>query len=171
MTTLKGYVHQLSPILTANNPKKTPYFNLQVQTSSDTSQRVVCYSPEKRPELLNYQQHQSAVILQDGQTSPNKRNASQMDYTIKKKTKLQSTIVDFQYDVSFANNLAQLSQIAALSPYDTVDVKVKVVTKTEERQKIIVRGNPMFKSDCIITDGTDSLRLELWESTVAEVCH
>ena len=101
-------------------------------------QRAVCYVPEKRNELLDFQQKHVAVLLKDGHSSPNKQDASQMDFTVRKKIKFQSAVVNFKYENSFDNKLTKLSDISSLSIYDTVDVKAKVVTKTEERQKIIV---------------------------------
>ena len=119
---------------------------------------------------MNFQKNQIPVVLKDGQSSPSKRNASQMDFTLsEKKTKFQSAVVNFSYEDSFDNKFTKLSDIASLSLYDTVDVKVKVIQKTEERQKIIVRGSTCFKAECLISDGTDSIRLELWESAIDKI--
>lgn len=64
----------------------------------------------------------------------------------------------------------QLKSVASLSINHIIDIKVKIISKSEERQKkIIVRGSPCFKTDCIVTDSTDSLRLELWESAIDKV--
>ena len=53
------------------------------------------------------------------------------DFTVRKK------VVNFSYEDSFDNKLTKLTDIASLSLYDTVDVKVKVVQKTEERQHLL----------------------------------
>lgn len=62
----------------------------------------------------------------------------------------------------------QLKSVASLSINHIIDIKVKIISKSEEI-KIIVRGSPCFKTDCIVTDSTDSLRLELWESAIDKV--
>lgn len=66
-----------------------------MQTSPDNLQRAVCYIPDKRTELLNFQQQHAALSLKDGERSPNKRNAGEMDFAVKKKTKVHSTVVDY----------------------------------------------------------------------------
>ncbi|KXJ08298.1 hypothetical protein AC249_AIPGENE19564 [Exaiptasia diaphana] len=152
-----------------NYPKDAPhlfiqnaaYFNFNIQTSSET------VHPDKRSEILNFQQQQQTpVSFKDGQLTANKRNASQMDFSVRKKNKLQATVLDFDYDASFDSKLTHLSSVASLSPFSLLDVKVKLVSKTEEKQKIIVRDHPCFKTDCMIFDGTESIRLELWESAI-----
>lgn len=120
-------------------------------------------------EVRNFQQQRAPVAFKDGQLTPSKRNASHMDFSVRKKTKLQPTVVDFDFDGSFDSKLAPLSSIASFIPFRQLDVKVKVVSKTEEKQKIIVRDHPCFKTNCMIFDGTDSIKIELWESAIDKV--
>ena len=58
---------------------------MTLQTSRTEYQRVVCYDPQKRTEIKDFESTNMPVQIQGGQFSPNKRNAAQMDFTLTKK--------------------------------------------------------------------------------------
>lgn len=59
--------------------------------------------------------------------------------------------------------------IATKPEFDTVDIKAKVLSKTEEKQLIIVRGESCMKADCVIADHSGQVRLELWQDAVDQI--
>lgn len=44
-----------------------------------------------------------------------------------------------------------------------------MISKHEEKQKLIVRGSTCFKTDAMISDDTGTIRLELWENAIDQV--
>lgn len=125
-TPVKGYIHLLSPIKTAANSFKTNYFETQLQTSQTECQRVVCYDFQKQNNFKQLEATNTPVEIYGGNYSPNKRNATQMDLTIKKKAKtsINATVLDFNIEPKFSNRLDSVS--ASKSTYDVIDLKIKV---------------------------------------------
>ena len=170
-TPVKGYIHLLSPIKTAANSFKTNSFKMQLQTSPTECQRVVCYDPQKRNNFNQLENTNTPVEIHGGNYSPNKRNATQMDLTIKKKVKtsIKATVLAFNIEPKFSNRLVNVSDIASKSTYDVIDLKIKVIFKNEEKQKLILRGSTCFKTDSMISDDIGTIRLELWENAIDQV--
>jgi len=170
-TPVKGYIYLLSSIKTAANNFKTNYFDMQLQTSPTECQRVVCYDPQKQNSFKQLEVTNTPVKIQGANYSPNKRNSTQMDLTIKKKAKtsIKATVLDFNIEPNFSNRLINVSDIPSKSTYDVIDLKIKVISKNEEKQKLIVRGSPCFKTDAVVSDDTGTVRLELWENATDEV--
>ena len=146
---------------------------MQLQTSPTECQQVVCYDPQKRSSFKQLEVTNTPVEIQGANYSPNKRNATQMDLTIKKKAKtsIKATVLDFNIEPKFSNRLINVSDIPSKSTYmyDVIDLKIKVISKNEEKQKLIVRGSPCFKTDAMVSDDTGTVRLELWENAIDEV--
>ena len=64
-----------------------------------------------------------------------------------------------------------MSDIASKSTYDVINLKIKVISNNEEKQKLIVRGSTSFKTDPMISSNTGTIRLELWENAIDQVQH
>ena len=138
---------------------------MQLQTSPTECQRVVCYDPQKRNNFKQFLEvTNTPVEIHGGNYSPNKRNATQMDLTIKKKVKtsIKATVLAFNIEPKFSNRSTK-------STYDVIDLKIKVISENEEKQKLIVRGSTCFKTDAMICDDTGTIRLQLWENAIDQV--
>ena len=70
-------------------------------------------------------------------------------------------MLDFNIEPKLTNRLVSVSDITSKSTYDVIDLKIKVISKNEEKQKLIVRGSTCCKTDAIISDDTATIRLEL----------
>ena len=138
---------------------------MQLQTSPTECQRVVCYDPQKRNNFKQLEATNTPLEIHGGNYSPNKRNATQMDLTIKKKAKtsIKTTVLDFNIGPKFSSRLVNVSDMYV------IDVKIKVISKNEEKQKLIVRGSTCFTTDAMISDDTGTIRLELWENAIDQV--
>lgn len=168
-STVQGYVHLLSEVKTASNTT-TKYFDLKIQTSENEAVRAVCFSPEKRLTLQQSQQKRAPVKIIGAQLSPSKRfSSSTEEYTIPKKSKISTTNLQFPFKESFSNRFHTVNQVLDANPYETVDLKVKVLTKTENKQPIVQGEKTRYKADCIVADETNSVKLVLWEETIDKV--
>ena len=168
-TPVKGYIHLLSKIKTTANNFKTNYFDMPLQTSPTECQRVVCYDLQKRNSFKPLIVTNTPVEIQGANYGPNKRNATQMNLTIKKKAKasIKATVLDFNIELKFSNGLINVSDIPSKCTYDVINLKIKVISKNKEKQKLIVRGSPCFETDAMVSDDTGTVRLELWENAIA----
>ncbi len=138
-----------------------------MQNSQDSVVRVVCFSPEKRTLLKEKQTQQIPVKLDDINKTPSKRKLGEDDYTVRKKCKISPTTVDFTYNRAFDDNnmtIDEILQNAIL--YDNVDIKVKMLTKPEEKTTLIINGKRKMKVDCLVADQTNNIKLTLWENTI-----
>ena len=152
----------LSTIKTASNTT-TKYFDLKSQTSENEAVLAVCFSPEKHVTLHQLQQKKSPVKIVGAQLSSSKRfSSSTKEYTISKKFKIP-------FKESFNNRFYTISQVLDTNPYETVDIKVKISTKSENKQAIVHRERTRYKLDCIVVDETNSVKLVLWEETIDKV--
>ena len=112
--------------------------------------RAVCYSPEKG-QLLKEKEGHVGVKIDGIVKSPSKRKANQQDITISKKSKITLANVDFNYNEQFSCNMFTVKEVINdCLIYDSVDVKVKVLFKTEEKRSIVVCGKKIIKSRCML---------------------
>ena len=162
-----GYVHQLTDIKTANSDPNIKYFKLLLQNSKDTTVRFLFYTPEAYTIVKEKQQKRLPIKLDNIDKSPNKRKFGENDLVIRKKTKISPTAVNFPYNQDFDDNLTSLSNILnTSSPYDTVDVKGKLLTKPEESKTFLIQNNRKVKVDCLFADKTGTIKLVLWENKI-----
>lgn len=158
---LTGYVHKVSEIHTPT--KSNPYFDFNLQLSPSNVVRGVCYSPEKRSKLKETQQKKIAVTIDNVQASIAKRRASEQEYTIKKKSRITPSTVQFPYNDSFSQTTFPIIDIDDISNYQAINVNAKVLS-VGKQSTIRVRGKTLVKVDVIIADETASIKLVLWEN-------
>ena len=72
----------LSPVKTAANHQRTPYFDLNLLKSPSKCQRLVWSEPKHRNQLKDLEMSKQPVEIHGGHVAPSKRNAADMDYII-----------------------------------------------------------------------------------------
>ena len=68
-----------------------------------------------------------------------------------------------------------VKQALDLNIYETVDPKVKIMIKSENKQPILQGDKTKYKMDSIVADDTGTVKLFLWEDTIDKLhngkCH
>jgi len=167
-TTVKGYVHLLSTVNVASNGK-TKYFDLKMQTASDEAVRLVCLSPEKRLHFHESQLKRQPLQVTATQKCPKRLGKSFDEYTVGKKSKILPARLDFTFNATFSNRYHTLEQTLQATVFETVDLKVKIFTKSDDKQPILKEGTTKFKVDSIIADNTSSMKLVTWENCIDKI--
>ena len=62
--------------------------------------------------------------------------------------------------------LHTVKQALDLNIYETVDLKVKIMIKSENKQPILQRDKTKYKMDSIVADDTGTVKLVLLEDTI-----
>ena len=160
----------LTEVQTARN-STTNYFNCRIQTGQVEAVRTVCYSPQKRTNLNHAFLNRSAVKIVGVKHTPSKRfHTQEEEFTIAKHAKISPAFLSFSFNESFSNQLCTITQALGKDLYESVDVKAKVLKKTENKQVIINDGEKAkYKSDCLIADETNSVKLVLWEGMIDNI--
>lgn len=166
--TVEGYVHLLSDVNTAANGK-TKYFEFQMQTSESDTVQLVCFSPEKRVHLKQSQEKRCAVQISPTKKSPKRTGNFNDQFIVDKKSKIISTKLDFTFNDSFNNRYHTVQQALDADLFKTVDVKVKVMMKADEKEPIYIKGLTKFKVDSTIADATNAMKLTIWENCVPKI--
>ena len=161
---LQGYVHTLSSIQSSSK-SNIKYFDFKLQTSEEESVRMVCYSPEKRMKLQQHFKNKSPVKIQGTKRSRTKDN----EYSISKTAKIAPSAVPFPYNDVAASQLHTRKECLEATLYDKVDVKARVISKSEEKQPGVYQGKTKYKVDCLIADATKSIKIALWEDAISKV--
>ena len=160
---IAGYVHQVSDIRT---PKSgNVYFDFNLQMSPTKVARGICYSPEKRLKLKEIEEKKIPVILDNVQRSVARRRATEQEYTVKKKSKITPSVVDYSFNEAFSQTSFTLDQVAEISDYQTIKIDAKVISEGDE-SSLQVRGKTLTKVDYIIADKFASIKLVVWEKTI-----
>lgn len=161
---LEGYVHLLSKVTPAKNSKVT-FFDCDIQTAENTTICAVCYSPEKRLNLQQAHKNKSPVKISGVKPTGTKRfHRGKDEYTITKQAKITPSSLKFQYNEAFSNKLCTVKEALSKDLYERVDLKVKVIKKEQTKQLIVIKERSSYKSDSLIADHTDSIKLVLWEN-------
>ena len=71
--------------------------------------------------------------------------------------------IHFPYNQSLSSHLQTDKKAQDGVVYNTVDLKVKVITKDEDKQIIVKNGVQRYKTECTVADQTESIKLILWE--------
>ena len=135
---LEGYIHNLTSVKTSKK-SGTSYFNCQLQMSHKKLVRAVCFSPKKRIDIQQVFKMKSPIKIKGIKRSLNKSFSGRDDeeITITKAAKITPTTAPFEYDESLASHLHSITECLNANIYETVDVKVKVLTKSLNKQPII----------------------------------
>ena len=156
-------MHGFSKIKTASNGT-TNYFDLK--TSDDKTVLLVCFSPPKRSVLLTAYEKRSPVKI-EANLNPKKRlNSDLEEYTVPKSAKIMPTELKFNFNENLDNHLHAVSQALQANIYITVDLKVKVIIKEENKNPIV---QARYKCDTLVADETGCAKLVLWENTINQV--
>ena len=167
-STLNGYINLISPVKTAAN-KKSKYFDMKLQTSENDTVRLVCFSPEKRTNLHQTQLNQTPVTITEVKQNTTKIFSSMEEYTIPKKSKIIPGELDFPYNTTLSNRFHTVSEALAANLYETVGLKVKIMTKSEDKETVVHGNKTRYKTDAIVADETSSVKLVLWENTIDKI--
>ena len=68
-----------------------------------------------------------------------------------------------------ANRLHTVKQTLGADIYEIVDLKVKIITKSQSKQSVIKNQVSMQKIDTIAVDDTGKIKLILWEQLIDSV--
>lgn len=128
--------------------------------------RAVCYTPKKRLNLQQAYQNKSPVKIVGVKSTRKRYRTDSEEYSIQKYAKITPSTLEFSYNDAFSNNLCSVQQALSKDVYETVDLKVKIMKKQEQKQVIIKNEKPTYKSDCIIADETQAIKLVLWEDCI-----
>lgn len=157
--------------VTSSKNSNTTFFDCQIQTEEKSKVRAVCYSPEKRIKLQQAYKNKSPIKICGVKASVNKRFLSGLDeYTILKKAKITpSSPLKFEYNEAFSSNLCTVKAALSKDLYEVVDLKVKVIKKQETKQFIVKNEKTCCKSDFLVADQNESIKLVLWENLIDEI--
>ena len=103
------YIHLLSPVNAASNGK-TKYFDLKLQTASDETVRLVCFSPEIRLHFHESQRKHTPLQVTATQKSPKRLGKSFDECTFGNKNKILPPKLDFTFNATFSNRHQTLEQ-------------------------------------------------------------
>ena len=143
---------------------------MQIQVGSDKAVRAICYSLKKRVTIQQAQENNSPVRI--SATKRNRSttfNANSEEYTITKPAKITPTDVDFKVNESLAHNLITVKDCLSANIFETVDIKVKIITKSERKQPISINQQTKYQADCIVADVTGSMKLVVWEEVIDKI--
>lgn len=97
-------------------------------------------------------------------------SSSTEEYTISKKSKITTTTLQFPFKESFSNRFYTISQVLDASPFETVDIKVKILTSQKTSKPLFMEKEQGTKQTvCIVADETNSIKLVLWEEAIDKV--
>ena len=126
---------------------------------------MVCYSPEKRIYLQQAFQNKFPVKIQGLQRSKTKEDG----YSISKVAKITPSDVQFSYNKAVASHVSTVKDRLSATLYDKVDIKAKVVTKSENKQSVVHKEKTKYRVECLVADHTESIKLILWEEAIEKV--
>ena len=149
ISAVEGYIHLLSPIKKAANSGNTNYFECKLQTSNDESVCLVCYLPKERESLQQAFASQSPVKIVGTKENSEKRfNADTDDHCISKHARISpGDHLSFPFNPSMGNCLHNVKQILQGDMYAIVDLKVKIITKSQSKQSVMKNQVSMQKID------------------------
>ena len=76
------------------------------------------------------------------------------------------TELKFDFKENLDNHLHAVSQALQANIYTTVDLKVKVIIKEENKNPIVQDTKTRYKCDTLVADETGCAKLVLWENTI-----
>ena len=120
---------------------------MQTAKTDEQGVRIVCYSPEKRITLQQAYQSKSPVKIVGTKRSRTYRSDTDIpEYTIPKAAKIVPTKLDFNINQALGNRLYTVEECLKKNVYETVDVKIKVMMKSESKQAVVYQGQTMYRT-------------------------
>ena len=77
--------------------------------------------------------------------------------------------MDFKVNESLAHNVVTVKDCLTANIFETVDLKVKIITKSERKQPISINWQTKYQADCVVADVTGSTKLALWEEVIDKI--
>ena len=68
-----------------------------------------------------------------------------------------------------ASSIYSVQQALDGNVYKTIDVTAKVINKENSKQPIVFKGKQLMKTECVITDHTNTIALTLWGDLIDAV--
>lgn len=158
----------MSGIKTASNAK-TNYFDCKFQTSEEAAVRLVCFSPQKRKVLQSAYEKKSPVKIEANLNTRKRLNTDSEEYTIPKNARVTSSEIEFPFNESLDDNLHTVNQALQANIYKSVDLKVKIITKDENKQVIVKDTKSKYKCDALVADETDCIKVVLWQNLINKI--
>ena len=91
-------------------------------------------------------------------------NADTEDRCISKDARItRADHLSFPFNPSMGNCLHTVKQILEPDKYKIVDLKVKIITKSQSKQSVIKNQVSMQKIDTIVAHDTGTIKLILWD--------
>ena len=110
--------------------------------------RAVCYSPEKRVTIQQACENNSPVIISTTKRNRSTTfNANSEEYTITRPAKITRADVDFEVNESLAHNLITVKDCFNANIFETVDIKFKIIIKSEKKQPISTNRQTKYPAD------------------------
>lgn len=163
---LIAYVHEVSPTK-SNRANTMEYFDVCLQTEHNQSQRAVCFTKSKRQLFVDRQQTKMPVKLTNFTMSTNGA-----DILINNMTQVtQAEDGEYAFQIVSPPNSQELpflplKNIETSKPFDIVNVKGKVIKKSKTKT---VGRNKLNLVETILSDGTTSIKLDIWENHISLV--
>lgn len=155
---LTGYLHAVSPV---KKSSKSSYFEMLLQTGSDSTVRAICFATKKHDDLKARSSKKSPVKLSNFQMDL-KSNTVLMD----NKVRIDATKVSFApKEIPQTNNIASLSGVHF---QQLITIKAKV-TKISGTKKVTTANGEKCKAECFLSDPSGTITLTLWEDKINEV--
>ena len=116
---------------------------------SDQSVGLVCHSPKKRESLQQVFASQSPVKIVGTKKNNKKRfSADTEDYCISKHARITpADHLSFPFNPSMGNRLHNVKQILQADMYEIVDLKVKIITRSQSKPSVMKNQVSMQNND------------------------
>ncbi len=167
---IDGYIHKVSDIRHPASGHR--YFKFKVQRM-DEDNRVICFSPSKRDELVAKHENKDPVTLVN--ISPQKRKF-QPDITEYSMSNYSRIIVRKNLSFPWRNIVEELDKATINSMHqscvsgDIVTVTAKVMWKLESEVVFSTRMNKnLTKCDAVIADATGVITVTLFEEAIEKI--
>ena len=109
-------------------------------------------------------------MLAQRKTAKKRFNADTEDHYISKHARITpADHLSFPFNPSMGNHLHTVKQILKADIYEIVDLKVKIITKSQSKQSVMKNQVSMQKIDTIVAGDTGAIKLILWEQLIDSV--
>ena len=142
---------------------------MKLQTSDEKAVRLVCFSPQKRKLLQSAFEKKSPVKIEANLNTRKQLNTDSEEYTIPKNAKIMPSEIKFPFNEALDNQLHAVSEALQANIYTSVDLKVKVIIKEENKNLIVQDTKTRYKCDTLVADATGCAKLVLWEDIIDKV--
>ena len=156
------YIHKVSPIKTGN---KANYFNCELQTGVGRV-RGICFAPEKRPALENYETEKSPVKIKRARVND---KYGPLDIVLDRKTMITPVTNKLNFDFEAPLDQTQilpLLQLTQIMPGQLVSFQCKVQQVGSKDSVQLSDGTTTDRQEAIIVDATASTKFLMWGNAV-----